>query len=146
MASRKWPPVSVPRRWRTTSPRTRAWQGEEIARGSRHPRLRPRSKSPREPRGGRSIAVSGLLTSHRVQLGVHQAAQLIEARGGVAPRLAEQRLRRGLEIPLEATLGRRRCDLNNGEVCVLSRTGSLGEQEVRYHRLALHHLVEKGRQ
>src|SRR5258705_6073233 len=53
-----------------------------------------------------------------------------EARGGVAPRHAEQRLRRCLEVPLEATLGRRRCDLNNGEVGVLSRTGSLGEQEV----------------
>jgi hypothetical protein len=49
----------------------------------------------------------GLLASRRVQLGVEESAQLIEARRRAAPRLVEHRLRRCLELPLEAALGRR---------------------------------------
>src|SRR5690349_16596471 len=67
----------------------------------------------------------GLLAGRRVQLGVEESAQLIEARRRGAPRLVEHRLRRRLEVPLEAALGRGCCDLNNRDVSVLAGTSTL---------------------
>src|SRR4029077_19608209 len=124
----------------------RAWDSSPAC-----PPTHRRTRSQR-PRSTRSLASSrhvrekgpplGLLASRRVQLGVEESAQLIEARRRGAPRLVEHRLRRCLELPLEAALGRRCCDLDNRDVSVLAGTSTLCEQQIRHHGLALHHFVE----